>query len=724
MSDPVYEVRVDPVEYDGRLRVPCNTAALDRDAIRSIGGERELLSRVFRSLREQKRPPYDQVVWIASAGADVYLSITPQRPETLRLLKSIALRFGVEVAAIGGDYLEPRARPRIVHSVDGGTFWLIGTETSVRDAGVGPWRRYRLGSPSLFESRFVDNFAAVEGPDDVPLSRVAVPYRRLGDRWQPIVWRSPSLFDALDHASDLVDPRSNGQAAVWQWGSGKRCYGFTAVRRLGGRESPPTLASVERAEELPRDAVPVALFQGDQVTCFTSEAEHLVRHRWWRLRVEAGGAFADWLSGRPTSFWVENLRLTNFRSFVNFEHDFRRGFNVVIGGGGRGKSSILDACAAALSGTVDALASAPIRPMTPDDVHSTYVRVEDDIRREVEEEGEVKLTMRSDRDEPRALEAAANRSRTKGVAVTSAAWARELRTCAALGAPVDLPVIVYYGASRQSPRSKKGRWSGASTRGGVYESWLAPRLGGDALDVWFERASEDGIVGAGPETFSRALRLAVLAAIPECSHLEWDAATRRVYLELPDGLHEFSRLSDGYRVLVGMLGDLTWRCIRTNPHLSEDASRSSSGLVLIDEIDKHLHPRWQRRIVDGLREAFPELQFIATTHSPFVVQAMEAGEVVNLEPHDTLDYRYEGIEDIAVEVMGAAENGPVPRSLVYRRFEAMSDRYMALVHRLTPPAREMDAIRRELDQLQEVLNSNPAVAAVLRAQRLAQEERT
>lgn len=75
-------------------------------------------------------------------------------------------------------------------------------------------------------------------------------------------------------------------------------------------------------------------------------------------------------------------------------------------------------------------------------------------------------------------------------------------------------------------------------------------------------------------------------------------------------------LSDGYRSMIAFAGDLIWRLIQAFPHL--DDSTQASGVVLIDELDIHLHPRWQRRIAGWLREVFPRLQFFVATHSPLV----------------------------------------------------------------------------------------------------------
>lgn len=81
-------------------------------------------------------------------------------------------------------------------------------------------------------------------------------------------------------------------------------------------------------------------------------------------------------------------------------------------------------------------------------------------------------------------------------------------------------------------------------------------------------------------------------------------------------------LSDGYRSVLALAGDLVWRLITTFPNSKNPLHEP--GVVLIDELDIHLHPSWQRQIAGWLRNQFPKIQFIVTTHSPFV--AAGAGE--------------------------------------------------------------------------------------------------
>ena len=89
-----------------------------------------------------------------------------------------------------------------------------------------------------------------------------------------------------------------------------------------------------------------------------------------------------------------------------------------------------------------------------------------------------------------------------------------------------------------------------------------------------------------------------------------------------------------------------------NPYQKENALKNTPGIVVIDEIDLSLHPTWQRKIIGILKELFPKIQFICATHSPFIIQSLEEGELITLD--QTLDSEYSGesIEDIAEDVMG------------------------------------------------------------------------
>jgi predicted ATP-binding protein involved in virulence len=90
------------------------------------------------------------------------------------------------------------------------------------------------------------------------------------------------------------------------------------------------------------------------------------------------------------------------------------------------------------------------------------------------------------------------------------------------------------------------------------------------------------------------------------------------------GTMKVDALSDGIRSILAMVGDIAYRCIKLNPHLGVEAARQTNGVVLIDEIEMHLHPGWQQMVLGQLQQAFPNVQFIVTTHSPQVLTSVDA----------------------------------------------------------------------------------------------------
>jgi len=89
-------------------------------------------------------------------------------------------------------------------------------------------------------------------------------------------------------------------------------------------------------------------------------------------------------------------------------------------------------------------------------------------------------------------------------------------------------------------------------------------------------------------------------------------------------------LSSGFRTLIGMVLDVAYRMAVLNPFLLHDLVNQTPGIVLIDEIDMHLHPKWQWNVVKALKATFPRVQFIVTTHSPIVIASCKDEKLIVL----------------------------------------------------------------------------------------------
>ncbi|WP_404366108.1 AAA family ATPase [Sphingomonas sp. MMS24-J45] len=185
------------------------------------------------------------------------------------------------------------------------------------------------------------------------------------------------------------------------------------------------------------------------------------------------------------------------------------------------------------------------------------------------------------------------------------------------------------------------------------KGWLANRY-------LFSAAGEQGWTDSDKANYALAVNLFSIldhtVKLHNVNHKSFD-----VLVETPDGIIPFEWLSSGFRstyaLLFGVIKEIEFR------QLNISAS-AFTGVILIDEIDLHLHPDWQRKIARVLKETFPLAQIIATTHSPHVIQSVDVSEVIALwrsEPGRigvrTLPdspYGFSGwtVEEVLTDVMG------------------------------------------------------------------------
>jgi predicted ATP-binding protein involved in virulence len=134
--------------------------------------------------------------------------------------------------------------------------------------------------------------------------------------------------------------------------------------------------------------------------------------------------------------------------------------------------------------------------------------------------------------------------------------------------------------------------------------------------------------------------------------------------QTPYGWVPLKSLSLGYKTVIAWTVDLAARLIERYPHSTDPLAEPA--VVLVDEIDLHLHPKWQRTIMSFLSERFPNTQFIVTAHSPLVVQAAKNANIVLLRregDHVVIDNDPEIIDNWRVEqVLASVFDLPSPHS--------------------------------------------------------------
>ena len=157
----------------------------------------------------------------------------------------------------------------------------------------------------------------------------------------------------------------------------------------------------------------------------------------------------------------------------------------------------------------------------------------------------------------------------------------------------------------------------------------------------------DGKLLPSYETIMRAVRYSLQEELQPGQQILFSSRYGEIAIKESDGtIIDFSALSDGYRNVIKIVTDIATKMCILNPYLGEDALAKTPGVVVIDELDLSLHPTWQKRIVRILKELFPKIQFICATHSPFIIQSLEPGELFVLDA--ALDEEYSG----AIHIIG------------------------------------------------------------------------
>ncbi len=378
---------------------------------------------------------------------------------------------------------------------------------------------------------------------------------------------------------------------------------------------------------------------------------------------------------RPANhFTLRSLSLTDFRRFSQLSINFEEELTIIIGDNGKGKTSILTAIARTLSWF-----SANI---LKEDSSGQRLNEYTDIRNYADNtftdvsssftygKGLKNISVRLSRSAPGAAER--RESVVKPAKLLADVWRviNEVKL-------VNLPLFAFYSVERSHPFSKQTKESHEKRedRFDAYNQALSGAGRFDHFAEWFiylhkrvdaEETSSIAMLEAqvdalevllktGVESFrtlldetnkklfalknrqqaqrtrttlseDRQMEIvsgAITTVIPSISRIWVDTSSGADVIRVinDDNDVTIEQISDGQRVFLGLVADLARRMVMLNPVL--DNPLEGQGIVLIDEIELHLHPRWQQSVVPSLRTVFPNIQFIITTHSPIVLSTTD-----------------------------------------------------------------------------------------------------
>lgn len=414
---------------------------------------------------------------------------------------------------------------------------------------------------------------------------------------------------------------------------------------------------------------------------------------------------------------LKEIELVNFRGIKKMTLSFSQKTTAILGVNGVGKSSVLDALAIVLSNMTERIVgqAARARKISPDDIKSG------------EDFSRLKVTVDLQADSLTTWAVALNRHKKnqKNPPEQSSDFEElNARTSLLNGRlnyfefekkPIKLPLAVYYDVHRAvldvPLRVRRGLKNTA--REAYHDA-----LGHGGTDfrgffVWFRdrEDAENEIIRDDPSYFDRDLK-AVRDAIQKFTKFTELRIRRKPTLRMTvkKGGIEFNvlQLSDGEKCLLALVGDLARRLSLLNTERANPLE--GEGIVLIDEIDLHLHPKWQRTVVASLEEVFPNCQFVITTHSPQVVGELAPESVMLLRDGVFLGHaeRTLGLSsgEILEELMeGTARNAAVELELnAIRKLVDNDD--------ISRARSLLDALHRTVGDIPEVLELRAAIESL------------
>ena len=431
---------------------------------------------------------------------------------------------------------------------------------------------------------------------------------------------------------------------------------------------------------------------------------------------------------------VTSLKLANVRAIETAEFRFQPGFNLIVGVNGVGKSTILDALRICMSRILPSTTESRAKAMSfaISDMRSGFPFLDAELsltigvdkfrftRRQwretfaVDDDKNIEKLRReilnSDRLRDRALNLLRALEESHGVSHSDAFAPSKTELKSAAYTAAVAPDCVFFSTTRSvASFASKSKAMAAGGKAAAYAEALGsrPMYVGQFAD-WMRVQEALAKEQSSAKRHLQLLRSAVDRFLPTYESLR-PAEGNMSHLLINRGRTtlDVGQLSDGERGVLALVLDLARRLSLANPTLDDPLS-DGHAVVLIDEIDLHLHPKWQRQIVHNLTEAFPRCQFIATTHSPQVIGEVEHNRIQIIANGEVYSPTHSfGVDSSQVleEIMDAnprtretqALLSQVSQEVAKQRYERTRELLAQLVARLGEDDSEVTRIRTLLD---------------------------
>ena len=347
---------------------------------------------------------------------------------------------------------------------------------------------------------------------------------------------------------------------------------------------------------------------------------------------------------------LKSIKIKNYRCFKDVEIDFDDHITLVVGKNGAGKTAILDAVAVSIGTFLLGIDGGVGRSILKDDARYEFYDLDGTI--DSQHQFPVKIESIGDcRNEEnvkwvRSLNSENGKTTIKD-AVELTSIAKKVQQQIMKGyKTLILPLISYYGTGRLYAQKKEKRNIKSLTefrRQVGYVDCMAAESNEKLMLNWFQtqtlkslqKQQKTGVLE--PPILLKTVEKAICRCYERISgsknaSISFDLDTHRLMLEFETTEGDAQKfamdeMSDGYKNTLSMIGDIAYRMAVLNPMLGEQVLERTPGIVLIDEIDLHLHPQWQQTILSDLQAIFPNIQFIVSSHAPAVINSISREKI-------------------------------------------------------------------------------------------------
>ena len=347
---------------------------------------------------------------------------------------------------------------------------------------------------------------------------------------------------------------------------------------------------------------------------------------------------------------LKNIKISNYRCFKETEIDFEDHITLVVGKNGAGKTAILDAVAVSVSTFLLGIDGGASRSILKDDARYEF----HDLNGTIDPQHQFPVSIESigdclDQQDVkwiRSLNSESGKTTIKDASELTGIAKKAQNQIMTGDKSLVLPLISYYGTGRLYAQKKEKRNLKFLTefkRQVGYVDCMAAESNEKLMLNWFQMQTlkslqeqqKTGVLDR--PLLLKTVEKAICKSFERISgarnaSLIFDLDTHRLVLEFEsaDGNAQkfaMDEMSDGYKNTLSMIGDIAYRMAVLNPTLGDQVLEKTPGVVLIDEIDLHLHPQWQQTILSDLNVIFPEVQFIVSSHAPAVINSVPREQI-------------------------------------------------------------------------------------------------